>query len=1257
MSANENQFSLTRAASINRSASKSKFLAVFPHLLFCGLLLTQSTRADPLNTWTWQFNGLPNDNSQLSGITYGNGLFVAVGENYVATSANGTNWTFAQTINTHTNLGPFGTNVITGTTLGSITFGNRRFVGIGREYPFGLNGISQFVMQTSPDGTNWYAHELPETSAVPQTWPDQLPVAFGNNLFVAIVNATAYVSPDGTNWTGHPLNVVDLSGAALIIVSLTFGNGLFVGTASQSWEDYEDSTGSVIISSSDGVNWTLHSAPTWGNCIGYGDGSFVICGDYGDSAIFSSSNLVNWTASAASSDYPVHDAFLPASIAYGNGTFLAGGYETIISADSGSIPLSWTLRYWDDSSGINPLALTYGNGLWVAVGSRGEGPPVIMTSGSLVTLWPGYFGLHLTFRGLSAAQLNSLIHRYVAVGDLGSILGSTNGVDWYSLASPTTNRLNGVTSKDDGSSIAVGDSGTILTSPDGITWVPLTPVVTNTLYGVAASDSLDVAVGAEGIVLTSTNGENWAQGALVGTNDLLSVAFGNGQFEALSSDGSVLMSSDGVDWTTSLPVLPGQASRLISLSFGDSQFTGLDGNGDVLTSTDGLHWNLLLSGNGSSNALNDASFLNGQLVMVGGGGTILSAQFAVNGTGTTEDLYAVTYGNGMYVGVGDSGTIIKSLDGSAWTGPTNYPGSASELTGVAYGAGRFVGVGQSAWIVTSTDGDNWTSSSTAATDADLSGVAYGAGRFVAIGGAGVIITSTDGLAWTVADSGITDNLDAITWANGRFVITGDGGQTSLTSTNGVNWTVGGKGLGDEPYGVAGGNGLFVAVDQSGEIYSSTDGLTWVAQASTQVGFFCVAYGGGLFVAGGANGTLFVSPSGTNWTQLQSATDQWLYGMCAGNGQFVAVGADGTSLTAGIGALASVQPAMPWLAVSSPTVDDLYSVVFNGQLYVVVAEFADSSLVSTNSVDWAAAGSGLSDYSRGVAWGNGVFVAIDIAGDIFTSVDGRNWTQQASTQADTRAVTFGGGMFVAVADSGEVFTSSNGISWSPHNTGLIGNLRAIVYANGQFVVVADDGTIASSTNGANWTLHNSPTTASLYGITYGNKQYVAVGSSGAIITSPDSLNWSLQTNSVLTPSTLSAVAWGNNEFVAVGEGGWTMRSGDGTNWISSSSATVNDLYCIIFANGSFLAVGENGAIIETPVPVRSQLGPIVQLPDGTLQVTLRGTAGNSYSIEVSSDLVNWSPLTSVTLSSGQGQFADSTSRLVAPRRFYRAVPLP
>ncbi len=161
------------------------------------------------------------------------------------------------------------------------------------------------------------------------------------------------------------MNLKDQAGAALYIGSLTFGNGLFAGAS------YED-TGSVI-SSSDGANWTLHPAPAKVKCIGYGNGAFVICGDFGDSAIFSSTDLVNWTASASSSDYWVHDGLAPVSIAYGNGTFLVGGYETIISAAAGSIPLSWTIRFSDAANAdIYPLALTYGNGLWVAVGSQGH---------------------------------------------------------------------------------------------------------------------------------------------------------------------------------------------------------------------------------------------------------------------------------------------------------------------------------------------------------------------------------------------------------------------------------------------------------------------------------------------------------------------------------------------------------------------------------------------------------------------------------------------------------------------------------------------------------------------------------------------------------------------------------------------------------------------------------------------------------------------------------------------------------------------
>ena len=114
--------------------------------------------------------------------------------------------------------------------------------------------------------------------------------------------------------------------------------------------------------------------------------------------------------------------------------------------------------------------------------------------------------------------------------------------------------------------------------------------------------------------------------------------------------------------------------------------------------------------------------------------------------------------------------------------------------------------------------------------------------------------------------------------------------------------------------------------------------------------------------------------------------------------------------------------------------------------------------------------------------------------------------------------------------------------------------------------------------------------------------------------------------------------------------------DGTNWISTSSATVNDLYSIIFAKGSFLAVGENATILETPVlpaPWISSIRPLGNI----MQLTLNGAASNSYGIEASTDLANWTLLTTVTLSGEVGLVNDLVPFASQPHRFYRAIVLP
>jgi len=57
--------------------------------------------------------------------------------------------------------------------------------------------------------------------------------------------------------------------------------------------------------------------------------------------------------------------------------------------------------------------------------------------------------------------------------------------------------------------VAVGDNGTILTSSDGTTWTSRTSGTTEYLRGGAYGNSTLVVVGASGTILTSSNGTSW----------------------------------------------------------------------------------------------------------------------------------------------------------------------------------------------------------------------------------------------------------------------------------------------------------------------------------------------------------------------------------------------------------------------------------------------------------------------------------------------------------------------------------------------------------------------------------------------------------------------------------------------------------------------------------------------------------------------------------------------------------------------------
>ena len=267
---------------------------------------------------------------------------------------------------------------------------------------------------------------------------------------------------------------------------LTSGNG-------SNWTAVVDTKNTA--STADDTNWTTEGIFE----VFYGNGTWVA--GAGGSTVLTSTDGDTW-ASAIISNSVATDALY-----YGNGTWVAG-------ANSGRIYTSedaatWTEQTSGVSSNIHDVyysSVPAPNGLWVAVGRDGT----IITSGDSET-W--------TARTSNATNiLTGVGHdgdsRWVVVGYNGTILTSTDGETWTAVVDDkgtpadtsddtnwTTNHLDNV-AYGNNTWVAVGNAGTILTSTDGQTWEAQRSGTSANLLGIHY-DLVWVATGDNGTILTA----------------------------------------------------------------------------------------------------------------------------------------------------------------------------------------------------------------------------------------------------------------------------------------------------------------------------------------------------------------------------------------------------------------------------------------------------------------------------------------------------------------------------------------------------------------------------------------------------------------------------------------------------------------------------------------------------------------------------------------------------------------------------------
>jgi hypothetical protein len=125
------------------------------------------------------------------------------------------------------------------------------------------------------------------------------------------------------------------------------------------------------------------------------------------------------------------------------------------------------------------------------------------------------------------------------------------------------------------------------------------------------------------------------------------------------------------------------------------------------------------------------------------------------------------------------------------------------------------------------------------------------------------------------------------------------------------------------------------------------------------------------------------------------------------------------------------------------------------------------------------------------------------------------------------------------------------------------------------------------------------------------------------------------------------------LVAVGDDGLILSSPDGQKWTRRASGTSETLLQVTYGNGTFVTVGEGGTILQSGQLAGTllTLGPVTPLANGTVAVTVNGVLGDTWQIQASANLVDWAPLTSVTITNVPMQFLDQGATNLN-RRFYR-----
>ncbi|MFM1746864.1 MAG: hypothetical protein RLZZ188_530 [Verrucomicrobiota bacterium] len=876
----------------------------------------RATAAHSADGVTWTATTLPANTGSLSAVTYGAGRFVAVGESgRIYNSVDGASWSeVTSPVTTNLSAVAFADNlfVATGTsgriltsadgaswTNRSVTTGNT-INSVTRHRGSWYAAVSAFECFISTDGSSW---SRVSTAGRTNSNNGQRLISAAGVLLSSTNAGGITFAEDPRKWSEHQINATPSTtlyglaeGAGQIVVVGV--RGLIYTTASVPASPILPAPSLRLEADSIKVdvgrkNVLAASGTGFTGLELYVNGAKV-------SEIAGSAGALPWTPptvgnylltvrgvdaagnSVVSAAYPAVAAFanwrwlnpgpvgadLRGAVRVDDKWWIVGGGGTLLTLDDGG---NFSSVDFPTTQSLNAIA--YANGRFVIATTDLDGGTK-EDIGGLWTSSDGYAWTPFLTGVLDSANLNTALHaadRWIALGNGGVIVTSTDGVSWPRTSSGISNSIYGVTTGS-GLIVAVAGGGKIITSTDGLIWTERTSGVTTDLRAVTFAEGTFVAVGLNGVILTSSSGAAWSRAASGVTANLYSVARVQGAFVAGGDGGTLLSSAGGTTWSNAS--LGGNATGTLFLASSGTDALLLGRSGDVYTGSGGANWQRRTRG--TIEAVQGLTYANGRFVAVGAiadpvtKAALVPVQVSsdgltwrrANANAGFSALSAVTFGQSRFVAVGPNSAVFVSTDGLTWTkGTVN---ATAALSCVAAGPAAFVAGSTGQALYSSTDGLAW-SQRIGNFGGAVRGVAHGAGRFVAVGDGGNIRHSSDGIAWTAAASGVTTNLLAIGWWDDvGFIATGSGGAI-LGSTDGLVWRQLESGVGESlgaitrtPFGFVAAGGT------QGTMLVSLDGISWaITSLPADKTVRALAFGHSTLIAAGDGGSVLAFDTGNN----------------------------------------------------------------------------------------------------------------------------------------------------------------------------------------------------------------------------------------------------------------------------------------------------------------------------------------------------------------------------------------------------------